>query len=277
MEIKKIKAVYFSPTGSTAKVINEMAGELAAKLNVGIEKIDFTLPENRNMNPKVFNENELVVFGVPTYAGRIPNKILPAVKAMFKGSRTPAVAAVTFGNRDYGSSLTELAEELGNNGFCVFAAAAIVCEHAFTDKVGNGRPDCEDFLGIARFSEYITEKIVEVMTPEELAMPLIRNGEQIAPYYTPLKADGTPASFLKAKPETDTDKCTGCRICAETCPMGSINPEDTCEVTGICIKCHACIKKCPAGAKYFTDADFLSHVKMIENNFAARANNEFFA
>ena len=59
-------------------------------------------------------------------------------------------------------------------------------------------------------------------------------------------------------------------------PMGSIPKDapDTC--TGICIKCHACIKACPAGAKYFDDEAFLSHVEMLKQNYQRRAEAEWF-
>ncbi len=277
MKIKKIRAVYFSPVGNTEKVVKEAAAEMSDKLKVGVEALDFTLSVNRTDKPFVFSGNDLVIFGVPTYAGRVPNKILPFIKSMFKGNGAPAIAVVTFGNRSYGSSLTELAEVLRKSGFSVFAATAMACNHVFTDKLGYGRPDCEDFLGISRFTEYVTGKIVKATSADELVMPLIKNGEPVMPYYTPLKEDGSPANFLKAKPETDRDKCDKCGICISSCPMGSINREDPALVEGICIKCHACISKCPAGAKYFIDEDFLSHVRMLEKNFTARAENDFFA
>lgn len=87
-----------------------------------------------------------------------------------------------------------------------------------------------------------------------------------------LKADGTPAKFLKAKPLTDWDRCTRCGLCASVCPMGSIEAE-TAEAVGVCIKCQACVRRCPAQAKHFEDADFLSHVAMLEQNYTRRGEN----
>ena len=103
------------------------------------------------------------------------------------------------------------------------------------------------------------------------------NGDApVAPYYIPLGEDGQPAKFLKAKPQTDLDKCDHCGKCAAVCPMGSINPENTDEVPGICIKCQACIKYCPKGAKYFDDPRFLSHKAMLEKNYQRTAESEVF-
>ena len=65
-------------------------------------------------------------------------------------------------------------------------------------------------------------------------------------------------------------------------PVGSVKADTKQAVTvryspGICIKCQACVLGCPAGAKFFDDADYLSHQKMLEQNFAEPAKpNEFF-
>ena len=52
--------------------------------------------------------------------------------------------------------------------------------------------------------------------------------------------------------------------------MGSIDPE-TLQVNGVCIKCQACIRFCPMQARALEDSDFLSHVAMLEEHYAARA------
>lgn len=48
---------------------------------------------------------------------------------------------------------------------------------------------------------------------------------EIGPYYVPKKEDGTFAKFLKAKPQTDWDKCVHCSLCARFCPLSSIDGE----------------------------------------------------
>lgn len=71
------------------------------------------------------------------------------------------------------------------------------------------------------------------------------------------------------------DKCNNCGICVRKCPMGSISVDNMADVSGICIKCQACVKFCPTHAKYFTDADFLSHVEMLENTYTNRQEAKF--
>ena len=150
MNISGIKAVYFSAVGNTRKVVDAICIMLSDELGVPVETVDFTLPDSRK-SERTFGPDDLVIFGTPTYAGRIPNKILPFVQTLFHGQNTPAAAVVTFGNRNFDSSLTELVEELGKNGFKVFGAGAFACHHVFSDIIADGRPDARDMQMIFEF------------------------------------------------------------------------------------------------------------------------------
>lgn len=272
MKLKSIKAVYYSATGNTKYIINEIAKYIAKRLDISFEVYDFTLPQNRE-KIQYFSKDELVIFGTPVYAGRIPNKLLPAVQTLFKANGALAVPVVTFGNRSYDNALIELRNELENNGFHTIAAAAFVSEHAFSSKIASNRPDKEDITDIHNFAKALATKVEQMIEiPEKIT---VKGIEPIPAYYTPLGIDGKPAVFLKAKPKT-TDFCTNCKICAKVCPMGSISYETPTNINGICIKCQACVKACPEKAKYFDDAAFLSHVAMLENNYTRRAKNEVF-
>ncbi|MBQ8330578.1 MAG: 4Fe-4S binding protein [Lachnospiraceae bacterium] len=283
--IHRAYAVYFSPAGSTGAVTEHIAGLIAGKCGVPCKTIDFTLPEMRAEKYR-FDENDLVIFGMPTYAGRVPNKALPFVQSLFEGNGALAVSLVTYGNRNFDSSLTELTEELTAKGCRVLSAGAWVCRHVFSEKIAARRPDIQDHEKMEVFADEVVRRLATLETDgihyskgletEVWKSPVIRGGEPVAPYYIPKGEDGKPAKFLKAKPLTDTAKCTNCGICADVCPLGSVSKENYAEVPGICIKCQACVVKCPEGAKYFDDAAFLSHVRMLENNFTVRKEPEWY-
>ena len=111
MKLKGIAAVFFSPTGNTRKAVVEIADVIARREGIAVREIDFTLPRAREEVRK-FEAGELVIFGTPVYAGRIPNKILPAVQTLFEGNGALAVPVVTFGNRSFDNALIELRIEL---------------------------------------------------------------------------------------------------------------------------------------------------------------------
>lgn len=272
MDIERIYAVYFSPTGGTKKVITMAAMRTAEKLGCDFIEIDYTSAKSRKIKYN-FSDNDIVFIGTPVYAGRIPNKILPDLKAgMFGSGGTKAAAVSVFGNRNYDEALRELILLTEKNGFIPIAAAAIVNRHVFSENLASDRPDDEDIAEIHEFADKIADKL----SNQYDIVPIAADRESvIGPYYTPLRADGLPAKFLSAKPVTDMKKCDSCGLCANLCPMESIHHENTSEINGICIKCQACVKKCPKGAKYFDDPDFLSHVKMLEENYTGRKDNLF--
>lgn len=272
MEINKVWALYYSATGNTDKVANTLAEELAAKLGLPLERVGFTKPEEREREYS-FTEKDLVVVGTPTYAGRMPNKIMPDFREKLKGNGALAVPVVLFGNRAYENSLAELCALLEGNGFHTVAAGAFVGRHAFTDELAYGRPGWSDLFEVKTFAKKISDK---VKTLSDIPGPVRVPGDPNAPYYIPKGADGKPVSFLKAKPRTYSAKCTNCGACARLCPMGAIDPKNVASVPGTCIKCQRCVRKCTKGAKYFDDPAFLSHVAMLEASFQEPKENEVF-
>ena len=272
MNITQVYAVYFSATGNTRKVTTTLANALAVSFDVPLEVRDFTLPAAREESYE-FAAGDLVVFGMPTYAGKLPNKLLEFVKSGFHGNGALAVPVVTFGNRSFDNSLAELCACLEGDGFHTIGAGAFACRHAFTDALADGRPDSDDMAELAKLGSAVVGRIVKMT---DFPAPVTVDGDADAPYYRPLGLDGEPKVFLKAKPKTNTEKCTRCGVCASLCPMGSINPDDVTEVVGICIKCHSCVRNCPVGAKYFDDPAFLSHRAMLERDYTRRAEDKIF-
>ena len=271
MEIKKVYALYFSPAGTTRKLTDTLAAALAASFEVEIETIDITNPAARE-ETHAFAAGELVVCGSPTYAGKLPNKLLPYWKGSLQGNGALAVALVTFGNRAFDNSLAELCACLGADGFHTVGAGAFACRHVFSDVLAAGRPDKDDFAELAKLGAAVATRIAKA---NEYPAPPEVPGDADAPYYIPKGADGEPKNFLKAKPKT-SDECIQCGVCVAVCPMGSIDPQDVSSVPGLCIKCHACVRECPMGAKYFDDEAFLSHKAMLEQNFQRRAEAKWF-
>ncbi len=273
MTIQKLYAVYFSATGTTETVVRRIADGIGAKLGCKAETIDFTLPAARKEHT-AFSEGELVIVGIPVYAGRIPNLLLPFLQSGFSGNGALAVPVVLYGNRNYDDALIELRNVLAADGFHPVAGAAFIGEHSFSRILAAHRPDEADLAVADRFAAQVAERVASLEAAP--AEPVFVNGcEPIRPYYTPRDRQGNPVNILKVKPKT-SDACVKCGLCAKACPMGSIDSADPATVTGICIKCCACVKKCPTGAKYYDDERYLYHQHELEEGFARRAEPETF-
>ena len=272
MKIERIVTVCFSPTGNTDAAVRGIARRLADNLHVPVEHEGFTKPQDRERE-LTFSGTDLVIVGSPTYAGRVPNKIMPDFQNRLHGSGTAAIAVVTYGNRSFDNSLRELRNILEENGFSVFAACALVAHHAFA-QIGEMRPDDQDERQVDDFcSRVLASMQKEGWAPEHV---VIEDDAEVGPYYVPKGMDGKPAVFLKAKPKTDPEKCEKCHICSEGCPMGSIPADDPLVCSGVCIKCNACVTYCPHGAKYFDDEAYLSHKQFLETHYTERNDPAFF-
>lgn len=274
MKLKKIWAVYFSGTGTTRRTVERIASGLAEKLALPVEKVDFSRPQVRQQELR-FDAADLVVFGTPVYAGRVPNVLLPFLQEKIVGGGALAVPVVLFGNRAYDDALMELRNILAADGLHPVAAAAFVGEHSFSRTLGQGRPNENDEALMDEFAAKTADLVRRLPAAPE--KPVAVGGQEpLRPYYTPRDRAGNHINILKVKPKTDMTRCGGCGLCAEMCPMGSIDPTDVSAVRGICIKCCACVKGCPTGAKYFDDAGYLYHQHELEAQYARPAENEVF-
>ena len=283
--------VFFSPTGATEKAAgavvqgmiacgdamgiiacDDAMGIIACDDAMGVTACDERKPACRYIDanrPEVreeiceFGKEDFVVLASPTYASRVPNKIMPFFRDNLKGNGARAVVIVTYGNRSYGDALMEMALMAKDNGFTVVGAAAVPSEHAFAPGLATGRPDADDLAELRAFGRSISEAAAAGLISR------LPGNNPVGPYYTPKKVDGAPAMFLKAKPKTDTTKCQLCGFCWRECPMGSVEAGHPENVKGVCIKCQRCVKGCIAGARSFDDEDFLSHRQMLVKNFGA--------
>ena len=274
MKLEKIWAVYFSGTGTTRRTVERIAGGIASRLNLPAETVDFFRPAVRQ-ETLGFGEKDLVVFGTPVYAGRVPNVLLPFLREKIVGGGALAVPVVLFGNRNYDDALIELRNILAADGMHPIAAGAFVGEHSFSRVLGADRPNAEDEALMDEFAARVAA-LAAGLDAAPVKSVAVRGQEPLRPYYTPRDRAGNPINILKVKPKTDMSRCGGCGLCADLCPMGSIDPADVSAVRGICIKCCACVKGCPTGAKFFDDAGYLYHQHELEAQYARPAENEVF-
>lgn len=253
--------LYFSPTGGTAKIVQEIAKGIGGEVKAN----DLTLPVKRQEKLS-FDNNDLVIVGVPVYYGRVP-EFLADYFAMITGNNTRAVFIVVYGNRDYDDALLELKDILEKRGFIGIAAGAFVGEHSYTSNVATGRPDSEDLQAALEFGKEIKIKI-NTGYDELLTKKLIVKGK------FPYKEIKPVLSFA---PETD-EICILCGLCASQCPMQAIDFSNFRDINAAeCIKCCSCIKKCPVNAKVFRHKNIYGAAEwLISNVGTVRKEPQFF-
>ena len=239
MEVQQLKLAYFSPTGTTRKVLESIAEGIGAP---SVEHIDLTLPGGADQAIPSFSE-ELALIGAPVYGGRIPVDAVSRFKKL-KGNKTLAILIVLYGNREYEDALVELKDLATESGFIPVAAGAFIGEHSYSSEdapIAAGRPDGEDLQIARELGVKIRQKIASLRSPDD-------QGDLKVSGRSPYVAAGARA--MKSSPETANDICTLCGTCAAVCPTAaiSINGNVVTEIDQ-CIRCSACVKECPTGAR----------------------------
>ncbi len=238
MKIQSLNLVYFSPTGTTKTVLQAIARGLNP---ASVDVLDITRPDARRQ-PLRTSEGELLIVGVPVYMGRVPALLMDWLQAI-QARRTPAACVVVYGNRTYEDALLELRTIVAERGCVPIAGAAFIGEHSFSDEgtpTAHGRPDADDVRRAEAFGRRIRERLRSLPSADritDIALPGCR----------PYRGDSRlqAADFIAVG-----DACIQCGICAEVCPVGAIDPEESRRIdTAACITCCACIKNCPQHAR----------------------------
>ncbi len=269
---KKINTMYFSATDTTKKVVCGIGKRISQNFDseLFINNIDFTLPEAREKIVS-FSKEDVLIIGVPVYAGRVPNVLLKYLNSI-NGNGALAIPIVVYGNRNYDDALIEMKDILESDGFKVIGGGAFIGEHAFSKTLAKNRPDEEDMAIVDEFAKQIYRKL---LTQDKVQNVAINGNKPYRKHYVPKDKDGMAVDIRKVTPKTNSD-CNDCKICSNICPMGSIDFEDVSKLNGICIKCGACVKKCPMNAKYYDDEGYLNHKQELEVNFTKRRQAELF-
>ncbi|MBQ3520397.1 MAG: flavodoxin family protein, partial [Firmicutes bacterium] len=156
----KIRAMYFTGTGTTAKITTSIAYSMWSEMkDAGFEKeadINFAVKAARDKE-YIFDEKDIVVFGVPVIAGRVPNVLLKFLDTL-KGGGAIAIPVVLYGNRNFDDALIELRNILEDKDFRTVAAAAFIGEHSFSKTLAAGRPDAADMKIADAFAKEAADK-----------------------------------------------------------------------------------------------------------------------
>ncbi|WP_409968466.1 EFR1 family ferrodoxin [Bengtsoniella intestinalis] len=264
-----VKVFCFSPVGNTEKIAMHLGKTLARHLGGALIERSFTLPQERQA-PLVATAGEIVILALPVYAGRLPNVMAKYLQTM-EATGALCVPVVVYGNRNFDDALTEGQLVCEHAGGQVIGGGAFVAQHSFSKTLAVNRPDELDMAQVEQFATALAQKI----QAGDTHIPLLAGNNPPHPYYTPRDRHGNGIDIRKVTPKVG-DGCVQCGLCAQHCPMGSINPANVKEMQGICIKCCACEKRCPVGVRYFDDPNYIYHRKELEEMYSRRAEPVWF-
>lgn len=264
MSINLLNLIYFSPTGTTRKVLESVANGIAPTM---MEFTDLSTGGTELCFGK--KKPDLALIGMPTYASRIPPEAANAFKKL-RGNGIPVVLVAIYGNNKFGDILLEMKDIAISKGFSPVAAAAFIGEHSFSSKdkpIAAGRPDAHDINEAEKFGKEVRKKMLKYDT-NAINTTLKVPGN--SPYREWNKIQSQP-------PETDEDSCTKCAKCQLVCPVNaiSINQKITTD-PDLCIFCCACIKQCPTSARGIADSKLLNIQERLFNSCTERKKPEIF-
>ncbi len=265
MNIRSIKVAFFSPTGTSKKIVESVVRGLG---HPSVEVIDITLPEARTSQLRTAAD-ELLVVAVPVYGGRIPF-LLPEWLSSIQAEKTPAVCLAIYGNRAVDDALLELHDILCSDGCVPVAGGVFIGEHSFSGAdtpIAVSRPDAEDLLKAEEFGEKISMKLQEITSLEELARISFPGNHP----YRELKRFA-PGEFIAIDAS-----CTRCGLCESQCPVHAIDLEkEILHDPEICIACCACIKFCPQNARSMQTGTVKDAAHRLATNCSERNEPVFY-
>jgi ferredoxin/flavodoxin len=226
MKISRKTCFFFSAYGGTERVARLLSERL------GIEKYIFNFTSDSVFLD--FREDDLVLFCVPVYGGRIPVPIYDRMKDI-SGKKTPAVVVAVYGNRAVDDAGIEMRDLVSSKGFVVVGYAEFIAPHSLAPQYGAGRPDASDMAVMDHFASGLSSKIESAEKPQPVTVPGNR------PY---VRYNGSPL-----KPVVNRS-CIQCGECVNFCPAGAVDPDEPRHIDGKkCISCMGCIERCLQGAR----------------------------
>lgn len=231
---------YFSGTGNSL----HLAASISRYFNDELRFIPEEL-EKKGSLEYLFEDGDILGFVYPVHAWGVPEIVLELIGRMEVLGSHPYVFSVSSCGQEEGWTTDNLKKHLERKG--------IHLSSGFTVKMPNSYIlgyDVEPQGIIVEKLAAAEDKILQICRTIELreegvfdlvkgSFPIVRSG-LVHPIFNRFAM--TNKSFFA------DEKCDGCRLCQDICPMHSIRVTDKPTWSGDCILCLGCLNRCPRQA-----------------------------
>ena len=242
--------VYCSPAGSTRRVAGVIKDQLT---ELGLTPTELDLADRAGWAEcraafERAGRRGVLFLGSPVYGNAAVGPVIKFIDSLPASGSGWAVPFATWGGAFSGLALWQMGRALLEKGINLAGAVKVMAVHSlmWTDPnpVGAGRPNEDD----DRIVREMVKRVAAKFDQAEVA-PISLNDLD----YHPREA-GQEAKLKLAQPKkqvekpVDAEKCTGCGICVDNCPTGSITLDPAPIFDDQCIGCCNCARLCPEGA-----------------------------
>jgi ferredoxin/flavodoxin len=245
-----IWVAYFSPAGTTRQVAGVIAQEVEG-LGETVHLQDLAGPR-AGAGPiyEDLSPGDVLFVGSPVYAHHPVPHVTEFLSELPNTPGSFAAPFVTYGLVTSGRALHDMAKIMESKDLKILGGIKVLAVHSShwqsDDPVGKGHPDAEDAARIKEFVRLVFKKKeserVETLDLEALAyneeMPEEPSGQSRLEV---IKSMTLPL-------ELDTETCTQCGICVDSCPVANIVLSPYPAFSDRCILCFNCIRYCETNA-----------------------------
>lgn len=239
----KVKVIYFSPTGTTKKIIKNVIKGIESKQ---VEYFDLTKDNRISKKEKIdTTKDDLIILGAQVYGGFLYKEYRNYIKNIDFNNKAVAIVLL-YGNAVIMFAKREIVSIVKKNNGNVVGYGEFIGEHSFSTKelpVAINRPNTEDINVAISFGKKIIEELknnIEKNKSLRLFDRFIGKVADIKPVHTGRRI------FTVSK--TDYELCDNCGVYIKKCPKACID-NDIITDKNACIVCMACVKACHNNAR----------------------------
>ena len=204
----KVKVIYFSPTGTTKKIIKNVIKGIESKQ---VEYVDLTEGNRISKKEKIdTTKDDLIILGASVYGGFLYKEFRNYIKNIDFNNKAVAIVLL-YGNAVIMFAKREIVSIVKKNNGNVVGYGEFIGEHSFSTKelpVAINRPNTEDINVAISFGKAIREELknnIEKNKSLSLFDRFIGKVANIKPVHTGRR--------IFTIPKTDYELCDNCGVC----------------------------------------------------------------